>query len=736
MRPKRRKRKNAVPHCTFNTPSLEETLALHRQGDQEKAKHAYCQILAREPANADAWHLLGMLLHATGHSTDAVECIENAAVITPKRADILSNLGMVYRALGRLRKSAAVLERAVSLDPQSVATRNNLGTVLMESGCLGEAEASFQTALQIDPTSTDAAMNLGNVWQRQGRLNDAEQLYRRCLDREPSNALVLTNLGEALRRQCRWADAADVLQKAVQQNPNLIETQLNFGRTLMNSHQLDAAEAHFRELLSLYPDDSRVHHFLGNALSHQSKFEAALASLRRSLELNPGDAYTHNSLAFLLMDASDHQRAAEHFRESVRLDPAMSQSHSALLFLMSGDPSVSQQELFDEHVQWAKMHGQVRTLGPHCNLRQKNRRLRIGYVSPDFRNHAVAFFFQPVIDAHNADAVEVYCYAEVANPDATTQRMRERVDQWRYTTGMSDLQVAEQIVADKIDILIDLAGHTANNRLVVFAHKPAPIQVTWLGYPNTTGLSAIDYRLSCNTVHPKEEENYHTEKLIRMPTAAFCFSQPAQSLEIKSPPVQKNGYITFGSLHRPFKISQNTCNLWSSLLHACPTARLLAFNTAFTAESEAGLIESLANNGIDPKRIEVRRQFVGESYLATYDDIDIALDVSPWAGGTTTLEALWSGVPVIARYGDRGSARSSASVVTSIGRSEWIARSDADYLNQVISLANDIPQLCRHRRQLREQMQKTVFDGKRFTRDLERVYGELWNHWCDQETLD
>ena len=716
----------------MDTPSVQAALELHQQGDYEKAKQAYCKILASEPTNTDAWHLLGMLLHATGHDADALECIENAAAMTPERADILSNLGLVYRSAGQLQKSTSILKRAAELDPQSVTVRNNLGTVLMESGSLGEAEAHFQTALQIEPESNDAAMNLGNVWQRQGKLKDAEQLYRRCLEHDPDNALLLTNLGESLRRQCRWSDAAEFLGKAIQQNPELIETQLNFGRTLLNSHQHEAAVAHFRELVAIHPNDSRAHHFLGNALSHVSDFDGSVSCLQRSLELRPDDSYAHNSLAFVFMAASDHHRAAKHFRESLRLNPRLSRSRSALLYLMSADPAVSQQELFDEHLRWAKLHGQVKSLGPHCNLRQKSRRLRIGYVSPDLRNHAVAFFFQPVLDAHDPEAVEVFCYAEVATPDQSTQRMREQVDQWRFTTGMSDLQVAEQIACDKIDILVDLAGHTANNRLVAFAHKPAPIQVTWLGYPNTTGLSAIDYRLSCETVHPVGEETYHTEELIRMPRAAFCFSPPQQSLGIQSPPVQKNGYITFGSLHRPFKISQQTRKLWSRLLLACPTSRLLAFNTHFTGESKASLIQSLTDEGVDPQRIEVRDSFLGESYLKTYDDIDVALDVSPWAGGTTTLEALWSGVPVIAQYGDRGSSRSSASVVTAIEHDQWIAHTDDEYINKVMSLAADIPKLCRLRRQLREQMQTTVLDGKRFTRNLEQVYRDIWSSWCDR----
>ena len=259
----------------------------------------------------------------------------------------------------------------------------------------------------------------------------------------------------------------------------------------------------------------------------------------------------------------------------------------------------------------------------------------------------------PCLNAIAAERVETYCYAEVDFPDEMTQRLQARSDHWRFTTGLSDRQVAQMIAADEIDVLVDLAGHTSGNRLKSFAYRPAPVQVTWLGYPNTTGLPTMDYRLTCETQNPLNEPSYHTEELVRLPFGAICFSPPPRAPDVTPLPFRVNGFVTFGSLHRPFKITPPVRELWAEVLLANPQSRLILFNTRFTEQWSSVIAEDLVARGIEPDRFEIRKTHDGSSYLDVYKDVDIGLDTTPWAGGTTTIEALWMGVPVVGLYGDR-----------------------------------------------------------------------------------
>ena len=417
------------------------------------------------------------------------------------------------------------------------------------------------------------------------------------------------------------------------------------------------------------------------------------------------------------------------FREVIAADPTRSESHSSLLFLMSNNPAIGPQELLDEHKRWGLLHANRPSGMEFANCRRPERRLRIGYVSPDLRQHAVAAYFEPVLEAHHTDQVETFCYADVSVPDATTERLRQHSDHWRFITGHSDGRVAEFIREDQIDILVDLAGHTAGNRLKMFGLKPAPIQATWIGYPNTTGVPAMDYRFSCETQNPSSEPSYHTENLIRMAHGSFCFQRPGNAPDISSLPAEASGYVTLGSLHRPMKITEGVRDLWAGVLASCPNARLLVFNTRFNDESAAELMAGLVRRGVDANRIRIQNKIRGNSYLEVYHQIDIGLDVFPWAGATTTMEAVFMGVPVVALYGDRRSSRSTAAIMNNIGHPELIVRDPDQYRQAVQDLAGDLPRLASLRKTLRPDAERTVMDVERFTCELETIYRQMWQSW-------
>ncbi|WP_167546780.1 O-linked N-acetylglucosamine transferase, SPINDLY family protein [Stieleria maiorica] len=714
---------------------IENALAMQRAGNLEQAKQLYCEVLSVVPDHADAWHLLGMTLYSAGAYPSALECLEKARGFMGDQPELISNLAIVYHSAGDARRAHQMLHQVIEADPENSETRNNLGVFLLESGHLEQAEQQFQRAIRIDPQSEQAAMNLANCWVRQNRLHDAEQVYHDLVQRNPGNLDVLGNLGECYRRQCKWEESLELLQRVVHCRPGDVVSKLTLARTLVNLGRLPEAAERFEQLVIEFPDNAKAHHYLGTVLLSLRDVARAKTEIRRALELDPTDAHALCSLGFVYIESDRRREAAECFAEAVKRDPRMSSAHGCLLYLMSGDPEISPEQLFEEHIRWGERHGNVQPIRRHTNRPDRERKLRIGYASADFREHAVTAFFEPLLRLRDRSMFEVYCYYESGVGDNVTERLKSLADHWRVTLGYSDQQVAQQIADDQIDILVDLAGHTSGNRLPAFATKPAPIQISWLGYPNTTGLQAIDYCLTCDVQNPIGEPTLHTEELIRIPGGSFCFAPPKNAPDVSSLPAAGKGYVTLGSLHRPFKISSTTHDLWAAALKACPNSKLLAFNTRFNEPLKAELISALAQRGISESRIEVRSTYRGDSYLETYHEIDIGLDATPWAGGTTTMEALWMGIPVIGFYGNNRPSRGTAGIVHHLGKPEWIARTTDQYASLVGSLAGDLESLAEIRRSLRELTRQTIADQQRFVTELQNAYRQVWQRWCVEQSV-
>jgi predicted O-linked N-acetylglucosamine transferase (SPINDLY family) len=374
----------------------------------------------------------------------------------------------------------------------------------------------------------------------------------------------------------------------------------------------------------------------------------------------------------------------------------------------------------------------------YANRREPGRRLKVGYVSPDFRQHSVAYFVDPLLKGHDQQAVEVFCYAEVARPDAVTARLRGYGGHWLVTVGLSDDDLTERIRTDGIDILVDLAGHTEKNRLGVFAHKPAPVQVTWLGYPNTTGRKSIDYRLVDAVTDPVgEADAWASETLVRVEGGFLCYAGSRGAPEPTAPPCLMTDTVTFGSFNNPAKLSPATLDAWGSLLARLPQARLLLKGRPFAdAATRALFLSRLGERGVAAERVElVAWMPSGAAHLGLYNRVDIALDPFPYNGTTTTCEALWMGVPVVTLRGDRHRGRVGASLLTQVGLKDWIASSMEEYLEIADTLAGDPDHLKYLRRTLRPRLAASpLCDGRAFARKIEAAYRTIWQHWC--ETTD
>jgi predicted O-linked N-acetylglucosamine transferase (SPINDLY family) len=356
-----------------------------------------------------------------------------------------------------------------------------------------------------------------------------------------------------------------------------------------------------------------------------------------------------------------------------------------------------------------------------------DRCLRVGYVSPDLRGHPVAFFLEPILAHHDRACIEGFCYAEVAAPDAITARLKSLAHGWRSTCGLSDAQVADLVRRDRIDILVDLAGHTRRHRLGAFARRPAPVQVTYLGYPCTTGLTAIDYLLTDAIADPPGEPPWSTEEPFRLPGGFCCYTPLADAPEVSPSPALRSGVVTFGSLHKPAKLNAAVLDLWADLLLGLPSARLLLIRSNLKGGLRERIHGHFTGRGVAAERVELSDAVEGGSHLRAYHDIDVLLDVFPWCGHTTACEALWMGVPAITLLGDRHAARMTASVLSMVGLHDLIARTPAEYLAVAARLAGDVGQLARLRAELRERMRTSrLCDGAAWTRDLDAAYREMW----------
>lgn len=709
-------------------------LAHHQQGRLLDAKDAYCRVLQRDPQHADAWHMLGMVMYQAGEHASALDCLQHARKAKCQDPGLLSNLGLVHRSLGNLPEARQWLEQAVVATSERADAWNNLGTVQLEQLDFEAAEHSFRQALQRDSRHLNALSNLGNALQSQRRFRESLEYHQAAVAQSPRDVNSLNNLGCTLRSLRQFDEAEQAFRAATDANPDLIEAQINHARALLSLGRRDEAIARLQSLVARHPHAAVAHHYLGIAFQQADQHAPATAAFRRALELDPEYAHAMSSLGAAELRSGHRDEAVAWFRKSLERRPDLHESHSNLLFILSNDENLSPEQLFAEHVEWGRRHGAVPDRFTRWQgTRDPNRKLRIGYVSPDLRDHAVARFIEPVLQHHDHDQFEVICYAQVYQVDEVTRRLQSLCDTWRSTCGLSYRQAAEMMHEDGVDILIDLAGHTAGNRLLSLAYRPAPIQVSWLGYPNTTGLDAIDYRLTSEIQDPTGAESHHTECLVRLPGGTNCFAPPAHAPDVQPPPFVQRGQLTFGSLHRPQKISPSVLNLWADVLHAIPTARLLLFNTTFDKETRRTIRDGLVQRGVADERIEIRNQMDEGGYLPVYHEIDIGLDVFPWNGGTTTREALWMGVPVIGLLGERRSARGTAATLHYAGVPELIATSKAEYVRLATQLASDPARLSTLRQDLRDKLRDTICNAPRFTSDLEAAYRRMWQSWCAAE---
>lgn len=516
--------------------------------------------------------------------------------------------------------------------------------------------------------------------------------------------------------------------------PNSLDAHYHLGCALMLQGKLDEAAATFPAVLRLNPNHALAHLHLGKTYHLALRFDEALKHYRRTIELEPRLTDTYSLMGGILQNRGLTEEAISCYRQGLAIAPNLHKHHSDLLLSLNYVTADDAAGLYAEHMRWGKLHAPHPPLAKCTNTPDPERRLRIGYVSPDFREHSVAYFFEPLLANHNPENVETYCYAEVASPDSVTERLRSSSSHWLNTCGMNDRELADRIRADSIDILVDLAGHTANNRLLAFALKPAPLQISYLGYPNTTGLAAMDYRLTDEHADPPgATEGIHAEILVRLPHGFLCYRASNDCPAVRMPPTERRGYVTFGSFNHLQKVTPEVVALWASILLAVPDSRMIMKNTGLSFPAARDRYSKLfAGHGIDPDRLDL----LGPTdsvidHLATYHHVDIALDSFPYNGTTTTCEALWMGVPVVTLAGQMHAGRVGASLLNQVGLDKLIAGTRDEYIRIASSLANNTRELATLRASMRSRMVSSPLcneDG--FAADVENAYRSIWRQWC------
>jgi protein O-GlcNAc transferase len=673
-------------------------LALHSTGQRDLAIPIYRHLIALRPDHVEAHNNLGNALQATGHLPEAIDAYRRALAIRPDYLEALNNLGGALQAAGKIDDAIQCFICALSLRSDFAPIHNNLGNALAAKRQFDDAAAALRHAVLLQPEFAEAWYNLANVLREQGHLHDAVGAYRKATEFRPDYVDAHVNLGNILQSLGDFAASAKSYLSALSVRPDHVTAHSNLSNALRTMGQADEAIRILRQALALRPDFHVAYCNLGNVLKDTGRLDEALACFRKAIELKRDDAISHSNLAYSV-----------HFH-----------------------PDFDGPAILRENLLFNNRHAQrfVHAIRPHVNDRDPDRRLRIGYVSPDFRDHCQSLFTVPLLSNHDHARFEVFCYANVTMPDTVTERIAKYADHWRPTVGLSDAEVAEQVAADEIDILIDLTMHMSNGRPLLFARRPAPIQVAYLAYPSTTGLSAMDYRLTDPYLDPPGETDYfYSEKSIRLPDTFWCYDPLTTEPAPGNLPAIERGFITFGCLNNFCKVNDTTLALWASCLSQVKDSRLLLLCPPGSHRQH--VLDLFATHDIAAHRIEFAEYRPREQYLELYRRIDLGLDTFPYNGHTTSLDSFWMGVPVVARIGRTAVGRAGWSQLCNLGLRELAAENDEVFIRIATSLASNLSQLTHLRSNLRERLrQSPLMDASRFAKNVEQAFRQMWQNWC------
>lgn len=678
---------------------LQAGLTALNSGRNSEAETAFRRALAKDPVNVDALHLLGLVQLRLGQHADAARSLTRAVDARPSEASFRSNLALALKAAGNRKAALAQLRETVRRAPGYIQAWLNLGNTLREDRQFEAAAAAYREALKAAPDAPLILNNLGNVQREMGDFAGAVATYRRAVAIAPGYVDALTNMGSAALAGGEIATAIEVLDRAAVLDPN----------------------------------NGLVQILLGRSMVYATRVEEAEKAYKRAIEISPADVEPRSDLAELYGRLGLVSRAVAELRELDALAPSTPDRLSTLLFLANYEELDDPMRIVEEARRYGRALDRSYQITHRALDRGRNQPLRVGLVSSDFRDHVVMKFLVGVLPHIDRTRAELFAYSSTPVRDELTGQLRQIIPNWLDAEKLDDLSLARQIADDRIDVLVDLGGHTEHTRLSMFAMRPAPVQVTWLGYSGTTGVPEIDYIIGDAFVIPANEEPQLVETPWRMPDSYLCFTPPKDDVDVGPLPALAAGHITFGSFNNLGKLSEGTLALWARVLNVVPGSRLLIKSPPLsdprvTRENAARFLR----HGIDADRVTFAGRIPGyATHLDAYNRVDIALDPFPYNGTTTSAEALWMGVPVLSLRGNRFIGHVGESMLVSAGLSDWVATDPDDYLRKVVSFTTNLTELAQLRARLRSQMLASpLCDSERFARNLVDAFRGMWQAKC------
>ena len=761
--------KNAKPE--HKTPTLQQSLELaaqlHNAGDLSQAGVLYNQVLQADPHQPVALHLLGVIAHQLGKNDVAVDLISQSLAINPEYldayinlgnafkemgkldeaiaaynnalairpdADALNNLGVAYIELGQPEEAIAGYHKALAINPEFAEAHNNLGNALKDLSKLDEAVAAYHKALEINPKYFEAHKNLGNALQELKKLEDAVACYHKAVAIKPDYAEAHYDLGIAFKKLGRLDEAVKSYEQSITIKPDFAWAHYNLGNALQELSKLDRAVASYEQALSIKSDFAEAHYNLGNAFKELGRLDEAVARYHKAINLKPDYAEVHNNLGIVFNYLGQIEDAMASYHKAIDLKPDYVMAGKNLLFILLNVPGLTAKELFTEHLRFSETYAQGITLPSKefFNDPTTDRRLRVGYLSSDFRKHPVGSNLLPLLSSHDRTKFEIFCYADVPFPDAMTERFQSCADHWHSISGKSDSEAASMVRADAIDVLVCLAGRFDNNRPLVCAHRAAPVQVSFHDGA-TSGLEEMDYWLTDDFLHPPDTKEMFTEDLCRLPVF-YQYLPIEEAPTVEALPADSAGFVTFASFNNPAKVNEDVINLWAEVLESVPGSRLLLkFKNLYgQASLQSRMVESFAACGIEPDRVlfATLPDTVAE-HLGRYGEVDIALDTFPFNGATTTFQALWMGVPVISLVGETFISRAAGSMLHHVGLGNLAVDTPEAYVDCARNLAGDIDRLRTLRAGLRERLESSpLCNAPAYARSIESAFKDIWQAWC------
>ncbi|WP_040040222.1 tetratricopeptide repeat protein [Noviherbaspirillum autotrophicum] len=737
-----------------------KAVTLMQLGRLVESRSIFEAALKVRTKDADLWNHFGSLMMLRGAHEPACKAFKKALALNPRHEPALINLGQYHIERREFAQAETFARRSLAINPGRFEALNNLGVIQIETKRHADAAVTLRKTLEAHPFFAPAWMNLGVVETELGNLASAEACYRRAVELAPEMIDGWKNFSILLERQKRWNEANETVDRGLQFAPEYSALLGQKGNVLIGQMRYQEAIPYYERAIALEPKPAMLYSNLGLAHFHTGNHEEAIncyrtaleldsrlamawnnmagvfekrknlpeaiANYQKALECDPNFAEVYNNLGSCFMNLVELDKALAMFQKSIELEPKYDDARSNLLFCLNYHPELTAEEIF----------GWYRRLGEEVerNVADKlishegwnwdgKRKLRIAYLSPDFKGHACRYFIEPLFREHDHTQFEFFAYSNVQYPDEHTERLKTYVDQWRDIVTLSDDDVVAQIAADKIDILVDLAGHTAGNRLMVCARKPAPIQATYMGYGYTTGLKAIDYFLSDAQIAPHGFEHLFSEKPWHLPVTG-CYLPDERAPQVTSLPALRNGYVTFGCLARPVRMNHRVIAAWCEILKRIPEAKLRLNQQPFHDDGTRELFwERFAEHGIGRERVILE---YCTPHWPAYQQIDITLDPFPHNGGTTTFESIWMGVPVLSKRDRPSVGRLGACVLHAIGMDDWVVDTEQVYIEEAVRRAGDLQELARLRAELRLRIQESLLmQVGPCTQSLEQAYQQM-----------